>query len=362
MIRVTTTMCSSDASATQVTPEPSRAQLLEMCRLMHLARATEERLELLFRQGHVHGGVYRSLGQEGAAVGTAFALRARSDGTGDVMTYLIRDTGAIFTHGGEPIDYLRHYLARATSLSRGRETGVHFTDFDRGLVGPISHLGTMVEVMAGMTWAFRLRGEDRVGMAYLGDGGSSTGEFHEGLNFAAVQECPMVMVLEANGYAFSTPTRKQTRAKRLADKAVGYGIPGESVDGNDVVACYEAAARAVARARAGHGASLLEVVTYRRRGHAQHDAQDYVPPEELEHWASRDPIDLFEQRLLSEEWATPDELEDVAAGARTEAERAADEALAEPLPEGATALDRIYTDVTLPRPWTRLARPDPHDV
>ncbi|MEX2467174.1 MAG: thiamine pyrophosphate-dependent dehydrogenase E1 component subunit alpha [Gemmatimonadota bacterium] len=328
--------------------------------LMLLARATEERLEILSRQGHVNGGVYRSLGQEGAAVGTAYALRASTDGTGDVMTYLIRDTGAIFTHGGEPIDYLRHYLARETSLSGGRETGVHFTDFPRGLVGPISHLGTMVEVMAGITWAFRLKGEGRVGMAYLGDGGSSTGEFHEGLNFAAVQECPMVMVLEANGYAFSTPTDKQTRVKRLADKAVGYGIPGEQVDGNDVVACYEAAARAVARARAGEGASLLEVVTFRRRGHAQHDAQDYVPPEQLAYWEARDPIDRFRDRLLGEGWATPEELLELERRAHLESEEAAEQALAEPLPEGSTAVDHIYTDIDLPHPWTRFRNPDPH--
>ena len=340
----------------------TKAELLKLCYLMHLARATEERLETLFRQGHVHGGVYRSLGQEGAAVGTAYALKPRTDGTGDVMTYLIRDTGAIFTHGGEPIDYLRHYLARATSLSRGRETGVHFTDFARGLVGPISHLGTMVEVMAGITWAFRLKGERRVGMAYLGDGGSSTGEFHEGLNFAAVQECPMVMVLEANQYAFSTPTRKQTRAKRLADKAIGYGIPGEQVDGNDVLACYEAAGRAVARARAGEGASLLEVYTYRRRGHAQHDAQDYVPREELEHWRARDPITRFEERLSSQGWASQTELGAIAERAHREAEEAAERALGEPLPEGATAVDHVYTDVDLPHPWTRRPHPHPRTV
>lgn len=355
-------MESSEAPERPLIAGLTKPALLEMSYFMHLARATEERLEILLRQGHVHGGVYRSLGQEGAAVGTAYALRSRTDGTGDVMTYLIRDTGAIFAHGGQPIDYLRHYLARDTSLSRGRETGVHFTDFARGLVGPISHLGTMVEVMAGITWAFRLRGEARVGVAYLGDGGSSTGEFHEGLNFAAVQECPMVMVLEANGYAFSTPTAKQTRAKRLADKAMGYGIPGDQVDGNDVLACYEAAGHAVARARAGEGATLLEVATFRRRGHAQHDAQSYVPPEQLAHWEARDPIDLFSHRLLSEGWARPDELAAVERRAHREAEEAAERALAEPLPDGPTALQGVYTDVETPGPWTRLRDPDPHAI
>lgn len=336
------------------------ARLVEMCYYMYLARATEERLEILFRQGHVHGGIFRSLGQEGSAVGTAYALRSRSDGTGDWMTFLIRDTGAVFTHGCRPVEYLRHYLARATSLSRGRENGVHFTDFDRGFVGPISHLGVMVEVMAGITWSFRLRGKDQVGIAYLGDGGSSTGSFHEGLNFAAVQGCPMIMVLEANQYAFSTPTRKQTRAEHLVDKAAGYGIPGERVDGNDVIACYEAARRAVARARGGEGATLIEVETFRRRGHAQHDAQDYVPREQIEHWEARDPIKRFRARLLDEGWASPEELEEIEKRAHREAEAAAEQAMAEPLPEGSTAVQAVYTDLELPIPWTRLDDPDPH--
>jgi len=172
----------------------------------------------------------------------------------------------------------------------------------------------------------------------------------------------MVMVLEANQYAFSTPTRKQTRAKRLADKAIGYGIPGEQVDGNDVLACYEAAARAVARARAGEGASLLEVYTYRRRGHAQHDAQDYVPREELEHWRARDPITRFEERLSSQGWASQTELGAIAERAHREAEEAAERALGEPLPEGATAVDHVYTDVDLPHPWTRRPHPHPRTV
>ena len=355
-------MRSADTATMPLVAGLGKADLLQMGYWMHLARATEERLEILLRQGHVHGGVYRSLGQEAAAVGTAYALRARTDGTGDVMTYLIRDTGAIFTHGGEPIDYLRHYLARATSLSWGRETGVHFVDFARGLVGPISHLGTMVEIMAGITWAMRLKGEDRVGVAYLGDGGSSTGEFHEGLNFAAVQQCPMLMVLESNGYAFSTPTRKQTRARYLADKALGYGIPGERVDGNDVIACYEAAQRAVARARAGEGASLLEVETFRRRGHAQHDPQDYVPREQLKYWEARDPVDLFHRLLLENGWAAPTELEEVASRAHREAAEAAEQALAEPLPEGPTAVEHIYTDLDVAHPWTRLPNPDPRSI
>lgn len=355
-------MRSSGAAAVPLVAGLGKPDLLEMCYLMHLARVTEERLEILLRQGHVHGGVYRSLGQEAGAVGTAYALRARTDGTGDVITYLIRDTGAIFTHGGTPLDYFRHYLARATSLSRGRETGIHFVDFDRGLVGPISHLGTMVEIMAGIAWTFRIRGEDRVGVAYLGDGGSSTGEFHEGLNFAAVQQCPMVMVLESNRYAFSTPTLKQTRARHLVDKALGYGIPGERVDGNDVVACYEAARRAVERARAGKGASLLELDTFRRRGHAQHDAQDYVPREELEYWEARDPIERFRRLLLESGWATPADLEEVGARAHREAEEAAEQAVAEPMPEGPTAVDHVYTDLEVAHPWTRLPDPRPGTV
>ncbi|MBI4521012.1 MAG: thiamine pyrophosphate-dependent dehydrogenase E1 component subunit alpha [Gemmatimonadetes bacterium] len=337
----------------------TRRQLQEIYYYLALARAAEERLEILFRQGHVHGGLYRSLGQEGESVACAYALRPRTDGTGDLIAPLIRNTGAIFVMGGTPLEYFRQYLARGAGPSRGRETNIHFTDFARGIIGPVSPLGTMMEVLAGAMLACRMRGEDRVGMIWCGDGQTSTGAWHEGINFAAVQRCPVVVVIEANRWAFSTPTALQTRAKQFVDKAVGYGIAGERVDGNDVIATYEAARRAVDRARAGEGPTLLEAETYRLRGHAQHDAQDYVPADELEQAQARDPVELFRKRLLAAAWATSAELAAVHGRVAREVEQAAQQAVADPYPEAEEACAGIYTDVEIRPPWTRLEAPDP---
>lgn len=337
----------------------TRDQLREIYYYLTLARAAEERLEILFRQGHIHGGLYRSLGQEGESVASAYALRRRTDGTGDVIAPLIRNTGALFVMGGTPLEYFRQYLSRGTGPTRGRETNIHYTDFRRGILGPVSPLGTMMGVLAGVTLAFRVRGEERVGMIWCGDGQTSTGAWHEGINFAAVQRCPVVVVVEANRWAFSTPTEKQTRVRRFADKAAGYGVAGETVDGNDVFAVYQAARRAVARARAGEGVTLLEVETYRMRGHAQHDPQEYVPEEELQYWRARDPVERFRARLLEEEWATEHELEEIRRRAALEVEEAAGRAVADPYPEPEEARAGIYTDVEIPVPWTRLKLPHP---
>lgn len=331
----------------------TRDQLLDVYRHMVLARAAEERLEILFKQGHIKGGLYRSLGQEGCAVGAAFALNRTDDGTGDIVGPTIRATGAVFLMGGTPLQYFRQYLARATGPTRGREANVHWCDYRRGLVGPVSPLGTMVEVMAGITLAFKYTGQPRVGMVFYGDGASSTGAWHEGFNFAAVQSCPMVLAFEANRWAFSTPTYKQSRLDSFTEKAAGYGVASESVDGNDVLAVYDASRRAVDRARSGGGVTLLEMRTYRRRGHAQHDPQDYVPREEIEAWEANDPIDRFRARATREGWFDPTELDDVRTEAEAQCEAAAEQAVSEPAPDGEEALERVYTDLTTPTPWTR---------
>ena len=330
-----------------------RSQIHELYHQAVLTRAVEERLEVLFRQGKVKGGLYRSLGQEGGSVGTAYALRRRTDGTGDIIAHSIRETGALLLMGGTPHEYFTQYLARGTAPTGGKETNVHWTDFQRGFVGPVSPLGTMVGVMAGITLSFRQQGEDRVGMVYGGDGATSTAAFHEGLTLAAAQGCPMVMVVEHNQWAFSTPTRKQTRVSSFVEKAPGYGVAAESVDGCDILAVYEAASRLVEGARAGEGTALLELRYYRRLGHAQHDAQEYVPPDELERWARWDPIALFRDRLLQEDWADPQELTALEEKAETEAREAAERAASDPAPEPETEGRRVYRDATIPSPWTR---------
>src|SRR5215210_1984511 len=278
-----------------------RAELLEMYRLVRLTRALEEKLELLFKQSKVVGGLFRSLGQEGESVASAFALRRRDDGTGDMLSPLIRNLGSMLAIGARPVEVVRQYMARGDSPARGKELNIHFTDYRRGFIGQISPLGDLVPVMAGVALTFKQRGEDRVGMVYIGDGATSTGAFHEGINFAAVQRCPLVVVVENNGYAYSTPTRKQTLAAQFVDKAIGYGIAAEQADGNDVIATYAATKRAVDRARRGEGVTLVELITYRRKGHAEHDNQSYVPAGEIERWErENDPLTRYLERLRAE--------------------------------------------------------------
>jgi pyruvate dehydrogenase E1 component alpha subunit/2-oxoisovalerate dehydrogenase E1 component alpha subunit len=257
----------------------------EIYRLMVRTRLLEERLSNLYRQGKLSGGLYRSLGQEGCAVASAMAL-----GEGDLLSPLIRNLGSVLARGVPPRDVFAQYLARATSPSHGKEGVLHFSIPELGIYAPTTMLGTMIPVLSGMVLGDRMRGLRTVGMTYIGDGGSSTGAFHEGINFAAVQKLPLVLVLEHNGWAYSTPGEKQCLARRMADKAAGYGMPGVTVDGNDVADVYSAARAAVDRARSGAGPTLLECRTYRMKGHAEHDSQSYVDRSELETWREKDPI------------------------------------------------------------------------
>ncbi len=320
---------------------------------MYLARASEERLEILQKQGYLTASIYRTLGQEAGAVGAAYAMRRRDDGTGDVLAHTVREGGALFLFGATPLDLFRQYMGRGSGPSGGREANVHWSDYRRGFVGPVSPLGTMLGVMAGVTLSFRLRGEDRVGMVFAGDGASSTGAWHEGFGFAAAQRCPLLLMVEANQWAFSTPTSGNTRLATFADKAPSYGIEAVSVDGTDVVAVYEATRAAVERARSGEGTQMVEMRYFRRRGHAQHDPQDYVDPEVLEAWARRDPLDLYRARLLEQGWADEEGIERVRAEVEAEVVAAADQAIAEPQPNAEDATERVYTDVTVSVPWTR---------
>ncbi|HYW06540.1 MAG TPA: thiamine pyrophosphate-dependent enzyme, partial [Longimicrobium sp.] len=230
----------------------------------------------------------------------------------------------------------------------------------RGFIGQISPLGDLVPVMAGVTLSFKQRGEDRVGMVYIGDGATSTGAFHEGINFAAVQRLPLVVIVENNGWAYTTPTRLQTAARQLVDKAPGYGVAGERVDGNDMLAVYGAARRAVDRARAGEGVTMIEVMTYRRKGHAQHDNQSYVDPAEVDHWATtNDPIDRYVAALVGNGWAVAEELSAIDSAIDGELDATIAGVEGSPLPEPEEALTDVYADGPVRAPWTRHDPPDP---
>lgn len=318
----------------------SRQQLLDLYYWMRLTRTLEERLVALYRQTKVVGGLFRSLGQEADAVGSAYALERR-----DILSPLIRNMGSMLVKGATPVEMLRQYMAKGDSPTRGRELNIHFGDTERGFIGQISPLGDMVPVMAGVTLTFKMRRQDRVGLVYIGDGATSTGAFHEGINFAAVQRCPLVVVVENNGYAYSTPVSRQTAAKRFVDKAIGYGVPGEQADGNDVLAVYDVTKRAVDRARRGEGVTLVELITYRRKGHAEHDNQSYIPAGEIDRWErENDPITRYLARLSGEFGFDATSIDDVDDRVRREVDDATDIAERSAPPQPLDALVGVYAD------------------
>lgn len=323
-------------------PRPSDAldpaRRLELYRLMLLTRRFEERLTNLYRQNEIVGGLYRSLGQEAETVAAAYALEP-----GDQIGPLIRNMGALLVRGYRPRDVAMQYMARAESPTGGRDLNVHFGRVpDPGVVPPVSMLGDVIPVMAGVALAAKLRGEDRIGLTFIGDGGTSTGAFYEGMNLAAVWKLPLVVVAEANGYAYSTPMSRQMAVGRIADKAEGLGMHGETLDGNDALAVYDAVREARARAVRGDGPSLLEVVTYRRKGHAEHDMQKYVPAGEVERWEKNDPLDRFAAQLLGSGAATREDLDRLDAETRALLDAEIEAAQRSPFPEGPSILDGVY--------------------
>jgi TPP-dependent pyruvate/acetoin dehydrogenase alpha subunit len=319
-------------------------QLLDLYRYLKLTRLVEERLVNLYRQTKVVGGVFRSLGQEATAVGSAYALQPH-----DFITPLIRDLGAVLVKGIRPRDIFAQYMAKAWGPSGGKDLNIHFGDMEKGFIGPISHLGDMIPVMTGLLLAARMQKKKIVAIAYIGDGGMSTGAFHEGLNFAAVQRLPLIVVAEYNHYAYSTPTSMQTAVKDLAEKAAGYGIPAHIVDGNDVVACYEVTKHAAAYARSGGGAVLIEAKTYRRKGHAEHDDQRYVAPGEIEWWEiNNDPVDRFEKYLLGRKLASKEKLDEIVADVVRLIDKDCAWAESSPMPEAEVAAYGVYDNSVVP--------------
>lgn len=317
----------------------SSAQL-ELYYFLLLNRRLEDRLTALYRQGKVVGGLYSSRGQEAVSVGSAYALQS-----GDVLAPLIRNLGSLLVRGVAPREVLTQYMARGTSPTGGKDCNLHFGDLARGLISPISMLGALVPVMAGVALAAKLQRKSYVALTYIGDGGTSTGDFHEGMNLAAVLEVPLVVIGEHNGYAYSTPTARQMKIRDLAQRAAAYGIPAKVVDGNDVLAVYEATRAAVDAARSGKGPHFLEVKTFRMKGHAEHDDASYVPREVLESWKLRDPIERFERHLLDKQVAGPEDLEAVRRRVEELLDRELEVALAAPMPPRERAFEGVY------EPW-----------
>ncbi len=333
----------------------TKSQYLDLYYYMKLNRMVEQQLTNLYRQGKMVGGLYSSLGQEAISIGCAYALDKE-----DYLAPMIRNQGAVLVKGYRPRDLFTQYMARATGPTGGRDSSSHLGDLvNRKVVAPISMLGDLIPVMAGVALAGRCLGKKIVALTWIGEGGSSTGVFHEGLNFAAVQRLPLVVVLENNQWAYSTPVSKQALLKDFAGKAKAYGIPGVVVDGNDVVAVYRVAKEAVDRARAGKGPTLIEAKTMRMKGHAEHDDASYVPKAMFEDWKKKDPIERYEKFLASKKIMTEAEKEQILGRIEREIKEDLDFAERSPFPDPATQKRGVYCEAGCHeiRPeWAKPAR------
>jgi TPP-dependent pyruvate/acetoin dehydrogenase alpha subunit len=316
----------------------TRQQHLDLYYYMRLNRAVEDTMVKLFRQNKIVGGLYSSLGQEAVSVGTAFALEKK-----DWLAPMIRNIGALLVKGVPPRDVFMQHMAKYDSPTKGKDGTSHFGDLENlHIVSPISMLGDLIPVMTGVAMAGRYLGHKIVAMTWIGDGGSSTGVFHEGLNFAATQKAPFVLVLENNLWAYSTPVKRQVPVENLADRAKAYGVKSFVVDGNDVAAVYATAKEAVDLARAGEGPILIEAKTFRRMGHAQHDPAEYVPVEMKKYWEERDPIARHEKFLFKEKFLDEKGKKDIEAKISALLEKERDFAEASPMPPAEFAEHGVY--------------------
>jgi len=319
----------------------NKQQCIEIYRWMLLNRKMEAVLENLYKQGKVVGGVYFGLGQEACSCASAYAL-----GPDDWMGPMIRNQGSLLVRGFSARDIMMQYMAKAGSPTRGRDASSHFGDIqDRNVVSPISTLGDLIPVLAGVALGARLQGRNIAVMTYIGDGGQSTGVTYEGLNFAAVQNLGLVLFIENNLWAYSTPADMQFRVKDLAERAIAYGIPGVIVDGTDACQVYDAAHEACERARRGEGPTLIEAKMMRMKGHAIHDAAEYVPKPLFEYWRKRDSIARFENYLLNvKKWISPTENRELIAGVDQQLEADREFAVASPMPGPESAAGGVYCE------------------
>jgi TPP-dependent pyruvate/acetoin dehydrogenase alpha subunit len=318
----------------------AKKQYVDLLYYMKLTRQLEEFLITLYKEGKIKGGLYSSLGQEAISTGTTYAL-----GADDIVAPVIRNISTVLIKGYTAKDIFCQYLARVDGPTHGKDTTLHFGEIQRGTVAPISILGPLIPIMAGVALAGKMQGKKRVTLTYIGDGGTSTGDFHEGMNFASVHHLPFICVVENNQYAYSTPVSKQANIQNFADRSLAYGIPGLVVDGNDVVAVYEATARAREMCLRGEGPVLMECKTFRRKGHAEHDdPSKYVPKGIFEEWKEKDPIDRFEKFLLNEKLIDQAGIREMETQIKVNLEEARQQALASAFPPPGDTLKGVYAE------------------
>ena len=326
----------SIAAAPSLDAERQRA----LYRALLFPRLVEEKMLILLRQGRLSKW-FSGIGQEAIAVGVAAALRAD-----DAILPMHRNLGVFTARGLDLLTLFRQLLGRDGGFTHGRDRTFHFGVLPHHIVGMISHLGAMLPVADGLALAYQLRGEQRVAATFTGEGATSEGDFHEAVNLAAVWKLPVIFVVENNQWGLSTPVTEQYACARLSDRAVGYGIAGETVDGNDVLAVLDAVSRAAERARRGDGPTLLEFETFRMRGHEEASGTAYVPKHLFEEWAKKDPIAAFESRLLADGTLTADDRDDIRGAFKAHIDRLADQAFESPEPE--STAERELADVYAP--------------
>ena len=318
----------------------SKEQCIDLYRWMLLNRKMEQQLEILYKQTKVVGGVYFGLGQEACSCAAAYALAKD-----DWFAPMIRNQGALLVRGFHPRDVMMQYMAKADSPTKGKDGTSHYGDIgERNMVSPISMLGDLIPVLAGVALGARMQGREIAALTWIGDGGQSTGVTHEGLNFAAVRKLGLILVVENNLWAYSTPTEYQFVVKDLADRAIGYGVPGVIVDGTDAFQMYDATYEAVERAHRGEGASLIEAKMMRMKGHAIHDPAAYVPKEMFEYWRKRDPITRFEKYLLDKKWISAAENQRINDEIEKQVEKDREMAVASPMPKPEEAAIGVFCD------------------
>ena len=306
---------------------------------MLLTRGLEERGHILYKQGKIPGSFYTGRGNEAAAVGVATAM-----GPEDVGTPLHRDMGVHITRGVEPWKIFAQFMGRIDGPARGRDGNVHLADANLGLIAMVSHLPAMLPVATGCALAFRIRDESRVAVGWFGEGASARGDVHECMTLAGTRKLPIVYVCDNNQWAYSTPTYLEYATEHVADRAQAYGFEGVVVDGTDVLAVYREAKRAIEKARAGGGPTLLECLTLRMEGHAVHDDAFYVPKVMFERWAESDPVERYRTWLQQNAAMTDEEETAIVEQVKSllnESLRRADES---PMPTGEDLTDGVYAD------------------
>jgi TPP-dependent pyruvate/acetoin dehydrogenase alpha subunit len=321
-------------------PEPLTSEdLFKLYYYLKLNRSLEDRLAALYRQAIITATVFTSRGQEAISVGSAYAL-----GPDDFVSPLTRNMGTMLVRGIRPRDIFTQYMGKATSPTRGKERIHYFGDFSKGIVASLSVLGSMVPVMTGMALGAKLQRRSSVALTYLGEGATSTGDFHEGMNLAAVLQLPFVLIIENNRYAYSTPASRAAAIDDFALRATCYGIPGKVVDGNDVLAVYAETRQSLERARTGFGPSIIEAKTMRMHGHSDADTPWYVPKDEFEKWQRRDPIDRFERLLRDANVLDDTSRAAIESRISEEVESDLQYALDSPFPPPETAVQGVYAN------------------